>query len=228
MKKIHGGRGDAAGNALFYILIAIALLAALTYAISDSTDGSQGVADYAVSDEQVSKLLNYSAAVGSTLHQMVIAGAAAETLYTTLSVIPPSDVGFPTAPHRMKIYHPMGGGLSYMTSTGPASSADTAATDFKINKASIVDDVGETDAVIGDILFTAIITSQAACQRINKRLSGSTAIPVLATASFNDLFTAGNTVTISAANCAACVGVAQTCVNDGGAQWGFYSALFPG
>lgn len=225
----NGRRKGERGNALLYVFIAIAVLALLTFAVSDTSDNTDNIADYAVADEQIARILAYSGTIAATLNEMVIAGATHETLYSTLVTTPPGGAGFGTAPHNMKIFHPMGGGLNYISSSGSATDTDTVGTSFKINPGSIVDDVGPTDAVVGDILFTAVINDVEACQRINFLLRGDGTVPVLATASFDNLFTTGAAVTIDAANCADCVGVAQACVsNTAGDAWGFYAALLPG
>lgn len=232
MHKTADHRRNERGNALIYIFVAIAILAMLTFAVSDSTDSTDSIADYATADEQISRMMTYSGTLAGAISQMIASGARAESIYSTLSVLNPQQAGYETPPHNMKLYHPMGGGMNYVTSTGNSTSSDTVATTFRINPASIVTGVGPTDAVIGDVLFTAVVTSLKACKRINYLLTGQTtaaATPTLATATFTSLFTTGSTVTITAANCPNCVNRAQACVsNTANTAWGFYSTLLPG
>lgn len=228
-KFLAAGKKRAAqlGNAVFLILVGIMMLAALTYSISQSSEQQSNIADSAVAIDQINRLFAQAAAIGMALQGMVLSGQDALTLYTNVSTLKPGDAGFETAPHRLKIYHPMGGGIQYVDATGPATSSDTIATGFKISPGSVVTDVGFYDAPVGDILFTALISSASACQRINTMLNGSATVPVMVTVSFDSLF-AGNNVTINAANCADCVGVANICVSNATATaWGYYTALLP-
>lgn len=221
-------RGES-GNALFILLIAIVILGALSYAVSQSSDAPTSMADNAARDEQIARMFTYAGTIAGTLNQMVATGARADTLYSNLSVLAPSNAAFNTGTHNYKLYHPMGGGLNYVTASGSTTNSDTVATSYLVNPGSIVTDIGPTDVTVGDILFTAKINSLVSCQRINYLLRGSTTVPVLATASFDSLFTTGSTVTINATNCASCVAVAQSCVsNTANTAWGYYAALFPG
>lgn len=231
-EKLKEHRKSERGNALIYIFVAIAVLAMLTFAVTESEDSTDTIADYAAADEQISRMMTYSGTLAGAISQMIASGARAESVYSTLSVLTPSQAGFDTPPHNMKLYHPMGGGMNHVTSTGNPASSDTVATTFRVNPGSIVTGVGPTDAVVGDVLFTAVITSKTACRRINYLLTGQThwsATPTLATATYTSLFTTGNTVTITAANCPNCVNRGQACVsNTADTAWGFYSVLLPG
>jgi hypothetical protein len=218
-------RGDS-GNILFIILLAIGILALLTYALSRSSEQqSQGV-DRQVSDDEIYHLFTQVAAINGAVNQMVENGKHPDDLDTDISALKPGDGGYEAAPHDTKIYHPMGGGVGYLAASSTA--ATPVANNFKINATSIVTGVGATDVTEGDILFTATVSSLAACQRINELALGSAAVPTLATASFDALVTAGTTVTIAAGNCPSCVGVPKICVtNTGGTAWGYYAVLLP-
>ena len=216
------------GNVLFMILIAIALMALLAVAVTQSSEQQSTGMDRQVIDSEISRMKTQSAALSSALNQMVINGESAETLYSTVSTLKPGDAGYETSPHSLKIYHPLGGGISYMAASSNNISA-AYAKNFSINAASIVSGVGKTDVTTGDILFTAIISSAEACQRINETLTGSKTVPVMTTAIFDALFTAGTTVTIDGTNCPSCLKIARICVSNSGATaWGYYESLMPG
>lgn len=215
------------GNVLFLILLAIALIAMLTRVVSQGSEQQADTLDREKRTDEIAKLINYASMLGMALNQMVINGQEPTTLYTTLSTLKVGDAGYTTAPHDTKIFHPMGGGLSY--SSASSMSASAIATGYKINKGSIVTGVGETDVTVGDILFVAKIATVEDCQTINTLITGAATIPVMATVTFDALFTAGTTVTIDAANCADCVNQSKICVqNTGGTAWGYYTALLPG
>lgn len=217
------------GNALFIIMIAIAVLGMLSYTVMQSSQQPTGLADDTARDEQIARMFAYAATTAGTLNQMVAAGADPATLYTTLDTTAPTAAGFSTAPFDTKLYHPHGGGLNYVTSSGAASASATVATTYRINNASIITDVGPSNASIGDIPFTAVITSAAACERINYMLTGSIAMPVMEIATYQNLFLNNVAVTLNSTTCADCVAKAQICVvNSDTTGWGYYSALLPG
>ena len=224
-KKTSHARRREKGNVLFIILIAIAALALLTQMLSHSSVEQSDALSRQAQDDEISRMLTQAAVLSGAIRQMVINGEDAAALYLNLSILKPGDAGFETSPHYLKIYHPFGGGIKYMSSSSGNSS--TVATDFNISKASIITGVGATDT-LGDILFSAKISSEALCQKINKILTGSTAVPpILATADFDLLF-AGTAVTIAAGNCASCVNIPRLCVsNTAATEWGFYASLLP-
>ncbi len=229
LKRLKKAGNGERGNALLYVFIAIAVLAGLTFALSSSNDDSENISEYAVADEQITRLLSYSATLAASLNQMVLAGANAPTLYTDLSTLNPSEAGYNTAPHKLKIFHPMGGGMNYINSTGPVGSSDTVATDMKINKGSIIEGVGPTNITVGDIVFVATVHSAKACERINFILTGSATMPIMKSAIFTDLFVSNITTDVASGLCTDCVNRPQICVtNIAGTQWGFYSVLYPG
>ncbi|MFH1158260.1 MAG: hypothetical protein V1721_05180 [Pseudomonadota bacterium] len=222
----HSPKGKEGGNILLIILIAIMALALLTQVVSQSSEQQSDALSRQAQDDEISRLLTQTATLSGALHQMVVNGEDPATLYLNLSTLKPGDAGFETSPHSLKIYHPFGGGITHMSSSSGSSSA--VATDFTISPASIATGVGATDT-LGDILFTARISSESLCQKINKILTGSTAVPpILSTADFDLLF-AGTAITIANGNCASCVNIPRLCVsNTNATAWGYYASLLPG
>lgn len=219
-------RRSQRGNVLVMILITIAVLAALTLAVSRSTSQQSDVLPAQTRDDQINRMLTYASTLGAALHQMTITGADPRTLYADVSLLKPGEAGFETGSSARKLYHPLGGGITPLEASAPDAAA--VATDYNINAASIIAGVGPTDSTVGDLVFTAHIATEAACARINEKLSGDAGIPTLATAAFDDLF-GGATVTVDSGNCADCVNKAQLCVsNTAATAWGFYAALYPG
>jgi len=216
---------NESGNVLMIILLAIIVLAMLTELISRSSTQQSDTLSRQTMDNEISRMLTQTSALGGALNQMIMNGEDAATLYSTLSLLKPGDAGFETSPHNLKIYHPLGGGIAYMA----GSATGAAATGFNIDSGAIVTGVGATNAVIGDLLFTARISSAAYCQRINTVVTGASAVPTLVTANFNTLFTAGTAVTLGANCTPTCANIPRQCVsNVETTAWGFYSALLPG
>ena len=209
------------------LMAAIMLIAIMTVVLSQSPEQQSDIITRQTSDSEINRLIDQATTLQMAVNQMLMNGEDPKTLYSSLSALPPSAAGFETAPHALKIYHPMGGGVKYMAGTSDA--ADAVATGFNIIPNAIVLGVGPTDAVIGDILFTAKISSADACGKINLKLSGAAAIPVMVNADFNTLFNAEAAIIVNNLNCANCVNITKTCVsNTTGDEWGFYLSLLPG
>jgi|GEM_PF-5931460 len=232
LKRDHKNRQS--GNVLFLILVAIALLGIITAIISNYSSEQKETLDRQTTDAQVSVLFNHTATLGVAVMNLLIQGVEPNNVYQVLSTLKQGDAGFEDSPHQYKLYHPLGGGVSYTSSTSNTAS-EAIATNFNINKKSIVIGVGKSDNAVdpadtvGDILFTARITNSAYCAAINKKINGRTSIPEMADAAFNSLFNDGTTVVIDTADCSDCVNNSRFCVrNSSDSQWGFYSALFPG
>lgn len=219
---------NQSGNVLFMILVAIALLGIITAIVSNYSSEQKETLDRQTSDAQISVLLNHASTLGVAVMNLTIQGVEPTSVYQVLSTVKPGDVGFDAEPHQYKIYHPLGGGVGYASSTSNTTS-EAMATNFNINKESIIMGVGRSDAIVGDVLFTAKIVSSDYCKTINKKISGTTALPEMDNDTFDSLFNNNETVTIDSSNCTNCVNVSGICVrNSSDSQWGFYSALFPG
>jgi len=216
------------GSILIMILIAIVLLAIITGVVSNSGEQQKDSLDRQTRDAQVSLLINHTAALNSAILQMVMHGEDVNTIYQKLSTLKAGDDGFEDAPHKYKIYHPLGGGISYMSATSNTAS-EAVATNFDINLSSIITGVGKTNETIGDIIFTAKITSASYCSYINEKLLSITTVPEMSSSAFDDLFNNNAVVTIDSSNCPECVNTARLCVrNSTYNEWGFYTSLFPG
>lgn len=225
MVPYQSPRGER-GNVLFLILLAVAVLALLTLAISRSSTEQSDILPQQTRDDQINRTVTYASTLAMALHQMVMNGEDPASLYTDLSVLKPGDASFETGSNAMKIYHPLGGGITPLDASSPEANA--VATGYGINKGAIIAGVGATDATVGDVVFIAKVANASYCARFNQILTGSSTVPAMDTTAFNSLF-GGATVTINAAACASCVNQARMCVsNTGATDWGFYSALFPG
>lgn len=219
---------------LFMILIAIAILAALTLAISQDSTQQSGVLAQQTSTDQINRMLTYASALGGAIQQMVVNGENADALYTNLSTITPGTAGFDTAPNNLKLFHPLGGGITYMNASSP--DANAVATSYNINPGSIITGVGCssgtgcTGASSGHIIFTAMISALSYCQQANNILTGSSLSatpPTMNSATFATLFASSSAVTVAGGNCASCVNVARLCVTNGSGAYGFYADLLP-
>lgn len=163
------------GNALFLILIAVILFAALSYAITQSnrSGGDSGRETNLVTSTTVTQ---YPNAVKSAVDRMLLRGIVP----FDLDYMPPTDPAFNTAPVTNKVFHPNGGGATWQnvdpnTVTLDASGVPEGQWWFVPYK--VVGGVGT-----GDPEHVAVLTHvrKAICEQIDKALIGTTTIPVLA------------------------------------------------
>jgi Tfp pilus assembly protein PilX len=241
-------QGRARGNALFMVLIAIVVLAALTYAISQSSTEQSSVLPRQTSANEINQLITYTSALGGALQQMVTNGENPNTLYCSnscscsssscsggssccgVSLLQPGQAGFETAPSNLKIYHPLGGGITYMSQSSPATTA--VAKGYNINPNAIITGVGCSSGTgcPGHIVFGATISSVSYCEQINNILTGTslTTVPPVMNGDFTTLFTTTTAVTVGTDCTPSCANIPRQCVSNAGAtSWGFYADLFP-
>ena len=168
----HPNHSNERGNVLFLILIAVALFAALSYAVTSSTRSGGGDA----SAEQVrlayTKLESYTTALRSAATRMIVSGVSVNEINN----FTPSQFGtLSPAQIRSNIYHPDGGGVPYDAMRDPLiTSAHPSDIYFTLQ----VDNVGTTSGTSAgnEILFAVAVTDQL-CNYINSRFGYTGAIP---------------------------------------------------
>lgn len=102
--SLHYRNGEK-GNVLFLILIAVALFAALSYAVTSSTRGS-GSASKETNQLNAASIVQTGSAMQTAVMRMSIGGVGVSSLLFT----PPSDFAANTSRY---VYHPEGGGATY-------------------------------------------------------------------------------------------------------------------
>ncbi|MBI4031193.1 MAG: hypothetical protein HY370_05905 [Proteobacteria bacterium] len=108
MDTMECKRSGERGNVLFLILIAVALFAALSYAVTQSTRSGTGDASSETSLVNSSTLTQYPAGIRTGLVRMIVSkGAVADDLAFNT----PSD--FPLGNNNFGVFHPAGGQATY-------------------------------------------------------------------------------------------------------------------
>ncbi|QQG36104.1 MAG: hypothetical protein HYS17_11535 [Micavibrio aeruginosavorus] len=163
----HGERG----NVLFLILIAVALFAALSYAVTQSTRSGGGASDNETGLINSAQLTQYPAGVRTAVVRMIIGG----TDVNNIEFNPPSN--FQASSPSVGVFHPSAGGATY--ATAPVEIMDPADgntggewvfnAENQINFIGTTDGGGPTAATAEVIAFLPGIT-QSVCQRINTEL----------------------------------------------------------
>lgn len=169
------------GNALFLILIAVALFAALSFAITRSsrTGGAP------ISEEKMSiswaKLQSRISMYRGAITRMTLTG----TDITMITAYDPS-VGSPSF-SSTSIYHPDGGGVpfdgNFLTydEGGGLSSGTGGSGIFWIGSGIEIVNVGTSEAGTGNgnDIVAILYVRQALCQYINKKIGYGSGIPVI-------------------------------------------------
>lgn len=162
------------GNVLFLILIAVILFAALSYAVTQSTQtGTKGVEDdnAAISAAQI---VQYPSGLRTSVMRMVLSGVALDELefngpdhFDDLSSVPRG------------VFHPQGGGAAFQEGSSSIMEGDVAGPWF-YNAEFEVENIGmETTGSMDGNEIIAFLPGirRGICMRLNKE-SGVAAIPV--------------------------------------------------
>jgi len=213
-------RGNAHGNAMVYILIAIALFGALTLTLSRQNDGADG---QGISDEMAAlytnELIQYVASAQNVVDQMIFSG----TDIGELNFVNPTSAGFNTGSNVHKVFHPQGGGLNYQEKFNSDIGVGTTYQWFVQNNLNIE----WTETTANDVMIMAYNIKQNICEEINKKINGSATIPAT-TVDLEDIFDPDNATetAFDTTNCSDCEDYPSLCIsNDAADTYGFYSIL---
>lgn len=170
---ITGLRQGESGNVLFLILIAVALFAALSYAVTSSTRSGGGDASSETNLISSAQVTQYPASVSTAIVRMIIAG-------TTVSEIRfnrPSEFSTLDS-NAIGVFHPSGGGATYVTAPADVMVSGSPG-NWTFNGELEVPDIGTSGAGGNDIIAYLIGVKQAICSKINQEHGLGTTIPVL-------------------------------------------------
>ncbi|MGB4107577.1 MAG: hypothetical protein WBK55_07255 [Alphaproteobacteria bacterium] len=221
------------GNALIYVLIAIALFAALSMTLGRQSDTGEA-SD--LSDDKAelyaTQLISYTAQAKSALDQMIFSGGAIDDLDFALPGSGTYNAG--TMADKIKrVYHPDGGGLL-------AARLPPAATPYTGSDPAVgwymgrFNNVEWTKTAGTDVMLVAYGIDERVCARINEKVTGSTAIPQMSGTIRNlmidDVYHTGINADLTTLPgtpvCTACNKVSALCVEDqAGDIYGFYTVL---
>lgn len=161
------------GNALLYVLIAVALLAALAYAVTNDMGGQQS---NRANDERIKILagdiMNHASAAEQAVFQMTQFG----TVYDELLFDKPGDEDF-TTDARKQIYNPSGGGLQVFQQNDPTLFDPDSSTNrgwVWQNKTNIAWSPTESGT---DLIYSFLDLNPFICAELNEKLIGDASIP---------------------------------------------------
>lgn len=158
MMKITKANQGQRGNVLFLILIAVALFAALSYAVTQSSR-SGGNANRETNLLNSAQITQYPTGVKTAALRMIIDGTSVSNIYYT----PPANFG--TSSDRY-VFHPTGGGAAYSEVPSNLMASGSAGV-WKINGQFAINDIGTATEDI--IAFLPDINLDV-CKKINVEL----------------------------------------------------------
>jgi len=215
------------GNALIYVLIAIALFAALSFTLSRQSGDSGGQSHLSEEKAELyaSQLISYAAQAKNAVEQLLFEGSTVDELDFVL----PSDAAFETGSDIRKVFHPGGAGLS------PGTIPEQLVSQVDTNPPAgwymgMFNNVEWTESSAQDVILTAHQISRTACEQINEKVTGNTTIPAtnvtLNLILIDDSKHTGTNQPFNIANCGACEDMPALCIsNAGGTKFSFYSIL---
>lgn len=220
---------ESSGNALIYVLIAIILLGALTFAISRSSDSNpQGEISEAAAKAAATSILAYEAQAKSAVNQMIMNGTKVDEINFDF----PSAATFNSGDTTKKLFHPDGGGLQYkaLPSTADNKTNTSPPSGFYIGK---YNNYSWTTSGAQDVIFSAYNLKQEVCIELNRKLTASVTIPSVTVDSTRMLTVPSQYYGGSPANsnftptkCPACEGKPSFCIsNTSPGGYSFYSIL---
>lgn len=160
------GRSGERGNVLFLILIAVALFAALSYAVTQSTRSGSGDASSETNLINSAQLAQYPAGVRTAVVRMVIGGISVDNLIfdAPANFASVSDLTY-------NVFHPTGGGAVFQVA--PKDLLDPGVSGDWVYSADYqIDGIGMTT---GDISGNEIIAflpgvSRDVCRKLNSEV----------------------------------------------------------
>lgn len=166
--KNQGYRQES-GNVLFLILIAVALFAALSYAVTQSTRSGTGSTDREQSLLGSATLTQYPTALRTAIVRMVLAGRDVRGIWFE----PPADFG--SLDVNRLVFHPEGGGASFQEGAtdvmaSPAGGGPTPVGTWYHNMQFQVTNVGRSGTGGNDLIAFLPGVNDSACLRINQQM----------------------------------------------------------
>lgn len=174
------------GNALFLILIAVALFAALAYAVTRTGQGGSGGPGKEQLRLEAANIIGYANLVEQTVNRMrLINGCTDTTITFENSVVSGYAYAGSPADKSCNVFDPAGGGLAFqspkLSVLDPAQSAQTRYGQYYFTASTCIDGLGPTgagDSVTGchlssvsyDIFLTLMYVRSDVCKEINNIL----------------------------------------------------------
>ena len=167
-------RQSEKGNVLFLILIAVALFAALSYVVTQSTRSGGGSTEREKNILSSAQMTQYPTALRTSIIRMVLGGVGIEDV---LFDAPGTGNFAVSAPQE--VFHPTGGGATFQQAPADLSSTGASTLDWSYNAEFDVPGIGLNGAGGNDVIAFLPGVSAGVCKQVNEELginvSGCTA-----------------------------------------------------
>lgn len=174
-KKAIGGVRHAgqSGNVLFLILIAVALFAALSYAVTSSTRNTGDTGETVlISSAQITQ---YPTSLNPAIVRMLVSGISIEEIRFNR----PSDDEFDNLDStEIGVFHPDGGGATYNPAPKDVM-VDGKPGDWVFNAEMEVPDIGLSGLRGNDVIAYLVGIKKTICMKINEEYGIGKTIPEL-------------------------------------------------
>lgn len=168
-------RKGQSGNVLFLILIAVALFAALSYAVTSSTRTGGNAASGETNLISSAQITQYPASISTAVIRMIISGVSADEIRFNR---PKNDEFDDLRTTKVGVFHPNGGNATYI----PAPSAvmeDDEPGEWFFNAELEVPDIGLSDEGGNEIIAFLPGLRKSICLKINEEYGIGAKIPQL-------------------------------------------------
>ncbi len=157
-------RQSEKGNVLFLILIAVALFAALSYVVTQSTRSGGGSTEREKNILGSAQMTQYPTALRTALIRMVLGGMAVENVKFN------APTQFSTITASMLVFHPQGGGATYQSAPSELSATGANQLTWYYNANFDVPSVGIDGSGGNDIVAFLPGVSNGVCKQVNEEL----------------------------------------------------------
>jgi hypothetical protein len=167
-------RASERGNVLFLILIAVALFAALSYAVTQSTRSGGGDASRETTLVNSSTITQYPASIKTAIVRMLISNGIT---VDQLIFDPPSAFGSLTATQlTQNVFSTTGGGATYAMAPNSVMENSASAGTWTYNAQNQILNIGSDGNGGNDVIAFLSGVSASICDRIHSQL-GMGAVP---------------------------------------------------
>lgn len=157
-------RQSESGNVLFLILIAVALFAALSYVVTQSTRSGGGSTEREKNILSSAQMTQYPTALRTSLIRMVLGGTGIENVKFN------SPDTFGSISSSQLVFHPQGGGATYQQAPADLSSGGNLALNWYFNANFYVPGIGIDTSGGNDIIAFLPGVSTGVCKQVNEEL----------------------------------------------------------
>lgn len=164
MFNTNSKRQSEKGNVLFLILIAVALFAALSYVVTQSTRSGGGSTEREKNILSSAQMTQYPTALRTSIIRMVLGGVSVESIRFN----DPSNAG--SISTNQLVFHPNGGGAGFQDAPADLSASGNTPLAWVYNANFDVPGIGIDEAGGNDIIAFLPGVSQGVCKQVNEQL----------------------------------------------------------